>query len=219
MGKEKGHWDWLPVRREMVLELADAWLEYINPERASAWKIPAADITELSGKRNAARAMLAAVTGPDASPRVRTACRTAFAELRGFMRRFKNAYFRKPELQAGDFTALGLAVPGGSRAPVPKPEAEAPFSMRREGYMVVLVHHGRRPYGTIGAQLRYAVLAPGAPPPVYGQLTEMKLLTRINGYLEFPDTLEGHTLYAALSWLSERGESGPPSQIQSIVLG
>jgi len=211
--------DWLPVRREAIIEMADDWLAYITTERATAWGIPAAELTELTAKRGTAQTKLTASTGPDGSPRVKAECNTAFAELKSLMRHMKNHHFQKPELSDGDFTALGLAIPDNTRTPVPKPEAEAPFTLKREGYMQALVHHGKRPYGVNGALLRYVVLAPGAPAPGFEQLSESMLLTRINEYLDFPDTLEGHTLYASLQWQNDKGEKGPPAPIQHLVLG
>jgi len=122
-------------------------------ERATAWGIPAAELTELTAKRGTAQTKLTASTGPDGSPRVKAECNTAFAELKSLMRHMKNHHFQKPELSDGDFTALGLAIPDNTRTPVPKPEAEASFTLKREGYMQALVHHGKRPYGVNGALL------------------------------------------------------------------
>jgi hypothetical protein len=219
MAQEKEHRDWMPYRREGIIEMADAWLAYITTERATAWGIPAAELTELTAKRGAAQTKLTASTGPDGSPRLRVECNTAFAELKSLMRHIKNHHFHKPELSDGDFTALGLAIPDTTRTPVPTPVEEAPFSMKREGYMQALVHHGKRPYGVNGALLRYVVLAPGSNPPTFEQLSESMLLTRINEYLDFPDTLEGHTLYASLQWQNDKGDKGPPAPIQHLVLG
>jgi len=219
MEHEKTARDWLPHRHDLIIELADRWLAYVTPERAAAWGVPAAELTELTAKRNTAQAKLTASTGPDGSPRLRAECNTAFAELKSLMRHIKNHRFHRPELADGDFTGLGLAIPDGTRTPIPKPEEEAPFSMKRDGYMVVLIHHGKKPYGCNGALLRYVVLPPGAPAPVFEQLSESMLLTRINEYLDFPDTLKGHTLYGALQWQNNKGDKGPPGPIQSIVLG
>jgi hypothetical protein len=215
----KSRRDWLPGRRDLIIEMADAWLAYITPARAAAWGVPAAELEELQTERDTAQTKLTVSTGPDGSPRDKTACNTAFAELKSLMRHIKNRRFQKPELADEDFTALGLAVPDGTRTPVPTPVEEAPFSLKREAYMQVTIHHGKRPYGANGALLRYAVLPPGAAAPTYEQLTESMLLTRINEYLDFPDTQEGHTLYASLTWQNEKGKKGPPVPIQHMVLG
>jgi hypothetical protein len=217
--KDSSRSDWLPGRRDLVIEMADVWLAYITPERAAAWGVPAAELAELSAKRNTAQTKLTVSTGPEGSQRLRTECNTAFAELKSLMRHIKNHRFQKPELSDGDFTALGLAVPDGSRTPIPPPVEDAPFSMRPKAYMQVLLHHGKKPYGANGAIFRYAVLPPGSPAPTYEQLTESMLLTRINEYLDFPDTQEGHTLYGSLQWQSEKGDKGPPTPVQSLVLG
>jgi len=211
--------DWLPGRREAVLEMADGWLAYLTPARAAAWGVPAAETGELAAKRAAAGSALSAAVGPDGSPRMRTACRAAFADLKRLMRRVKNHHFHKPELEDGDFTALGLSVPGSPRAPVPPPEREAPFSMRPHAYMQVAIRHGRKLYGCTGALFRYAVLPPGAPEPLHEQLAESALLTRIVEYMEFPDTQEGYTLYGSLQWQNGKGDKGPPTPVQSLVLG
>jgi hypothetical protein len=56
------------------------------------------------------------------------------------------------------------------------------------------------------------------PVESHKELIASKLLTRMKETLVFEDADRLKTLYAALRWQNEKGELGPSSPIQSLVI-
>jgi len=219
MAIEKKAGDWLPSNKEKVLEMANDWIAYITTARATAWGIPADDMTALAAKRDTAQTRLAAATGENRGPKATEACDEAFADLKAHMRKIKERHFFLDPLTGDDFVALGLRVPDQENTETPTPDEAPAFTMSHGDFMVVVVRHDAKGKGIGGAVLNYAVLPLGAPAPTHDQLTQSQLLTKPIERLTFPDTMKGMELHASLSWQTSSAKKGPPSDIQTIVLG
>jgi hypothetical protein len=141
------------------------------------------------------------------------------AALTADIRKTKNAYIdADPQGVVTDEIRLDFGLPPRDAVwtPAPKPAQAAPFSLERSGYLRITVRHPAKPPGCKGAAAFYVL---GGPDPVsHEALTGFKLLTRPVETLTFKDTDSGKTLHICLYWQNGRGELGPPSPIQSIVV-
>jgi hypothetical protein len=90
------------------------------------------------------------------------------------------------------------------------------FTLESGGYLQITVSHPAKPAGYNGAVLFYRVSA--EPITSHEELTSSKLLTRVKETLVFKDSDRLKTLYVAICWENEKGELGPLSPIQSIVI-
>jgi hypothetical protein len=76
--------------------------------------------------------------------------------------------------------------------------------------------HKAKPAGVHGAEIVWAVL--DTPPDDWEQLTHSMFCTRTPLRLTFNGHDRGKTLYYVLRWVNTRGEKGPWSGIQSVII-
>jgi hypothetical protein len=111
---------------------------------------------------------------------------------------------------------FGLPPIDTTHTPVEPPSEIPPFTLESGGYLQAVVSHPARPPRYNGAVMFYKV--GDEPVTSHKELTLSKLLTRIKETLVFEDADRLKTLSAALCWQNEKGELGPPSPIQSLVI-
>jgi hypothetical protein len=215
--------DWFPGRLDGKVAMAADWEGYLTTERAAAFGIPAAAITQLTTLRTTAAAKLAVTESAAKTPVAVEESRLAFKALEDFMRDMKRRYFLEPPLTDADLVGLGLKVPDRNPTPVPIPATRPMFVLRPGDSRQVIVEFKdegseskARPYGYSGAVIYYAVLS--APPADQTALTRSLLATRTPYTLEFTEEDRGKVVYIALRWQNGRGEKGPWTDIQSAYV-
>jgi hypothetical protein len=126
-------------------------------------------------------------------------------------------------LRDEDREDLGLPVPDHTHTPVPAPDSTPEFSLEGHGIGRVRIRfHDQgseskaRPYGVNGAVVLYDVLP--TPPSVPSALTRNVLATRSPFTLVFAEGESEHKAYVALCWQNEKGEKGPWSAIQGVMI-
>ncbi|MDR1215090.1 MAG: hypothetical protein LBK25_00230 [Treponema sp.] len=118
---------------------------------------------------------------------------------------------------------LGITVHDGTRTTIPVPQTRPEFSFKVIDLMRIQIDfhdqgssHNAIPYGDSGALLFYAT--GDAPVVSYDSLTKTALLTHSHFIFELPPEDQGKILSAAMVWQNKKGEKGPWSEIQSIVI-
>jgi hypothetical protein len=117
----------------------------------------------------------------------------------------------------------GVTVHDGARTSVPVPKTRPEFNLKVLDIMRVQIEFHDQgsesraiPYGYNGAVFCY--VTGGEAVKDYAALTKSALLTHSPGTLTLPPETEGKTLSGALMWQNEKGEKGPWSEIQSIII-
>ena len=77
-------------------------------------------------------------------------------------------------------------------------------------------HSEAKPYGVNGAVAAWAIL--DAPPANQNALPHTFLATRSPHTMEFNEEDRGKTLYLALCWQNGKGQRGPWSDIESVII-
>jgi hypothetical protein len=126
-------------------------------------------------------------------------------------------------LTNGNREDLGLPVPDHTHTPVPPPDSTPEFTLEGHGIGRVRIRfHDQgseskaKPYGVNGAVVGYDVLP--TPPSVPSALARNRLATRSPFTLTFAEGESEHKAYVALCWQNEKGEKGPWSAIQSVMI-
>jgi hypothetical protein len=118
---------------------------------------------------------------------------------------------------------LGLTVKDTIRTPIPEPKDYPEFFIRVKDIRALDIHFKpigsaskARPYGYNGAVISYAVL--DTPPVNEKELTRSLLATKTPYTLFFTEAERGKHVYISLVWQNEKGEKGPPSQIEAAII-
>ncbi|MDR2765351.1 MAG: hypothetical protein LBB90_10025 [Tannerella sp.] len=214
--------DYIP-RKESELVAWSANFTAQVAANATAWEIPAGEVTALQTADTAFAALHAQADSPaknsiivakkDAARKTLTA---KIRELAGF--RLKN-----PVITDAQRVALGLTVHDTKQTTIsaPKSRPELDIDVLDFGRLKVLFHDmgsssKAKPYGVNGAVIVYAVL--DAPPVDPSALNRSALATRTPYILEFTGEERGKTVYVALCWQNQKGERGPWSEIESAII-
>jgi hypothetical protein len=121
---------------------------------------------------------------------------------------FQGEIFNTPLLCGGDSLFplfFSLAQASSTSARWPKAEKRVKGSDSRA-----------KPAGFEGAVIVWDVL--DTPPELPTDLAHHTMASRMPHILEFPETDRGKTVYIAVQWQSERGNTGPWSEILSAVI-
>jgi hypothetical protein len=126
--------DWMPPSRDEQLAMCGNWIEYMTPERRTAWGIPEDQFTDLEALYTAARTLLQ--KSADAAERthvVTVQTREAFKAMKDKMRFFRNHYFKMPALDLSDWTALGFREKSARKTKTPPPGGTPAVSLAYPG--------------------------------------------------------------------------------------
>jgi hypothetical protein len=206
--------DWLPRRREEVIATAEDWGTYITTERAAAWNVPAAALTELAALKTAAKSLLDIVDGPESTSVKVAECKTAFGSLEAKMRDLKRRYFLKPPLADADLVAMNLPIPDRTPSEIGVPTvhvglAAKPVGNREVEVTRTVAETGAKatPYGMDGAVLYEKV--GGAAPAGPEELTKSQILKRLRTTRVYGEEDRRKPVWYAARWQNEKGEEGP----------
>jgi hypothetical protein len=188
-------------------------------ELAETLGIPADLVTKQNTQLTAYMAAFTACESPNAGKVDREDRKEKRAALSDTIRKIKKAYIDgdpKGVVTNEIRIRFGLPPLDTTHTPVEPPSEIPPFTLESGGYLQAVINHPARPPRYNGAVLFYKVSE--EPITSHKELTMSKLLTRIKETLSFEDSDRLKTLYAALCWQNEKGELGPPSPIQSLVI-
>jgi hypothetical protein len=131
-----------------------------------------------------------------------------------------------PDVTNKDREDLGLPVYKTTHTPVPVPTQVPRFNLKvAAGSRVVLNYFSyddkgepqkAKPFGVHGAEIAWSILE--TPPESYADLVRSVFDTQSPYTFQFDLTDAGSRLYVSLRWENNRGEKGPWSPIQSIVI-
>jgi hypothetical protein len=208
----------MPSAWDVFTKFAEVFVK-ATEDNAALLGIPADVVTNLKTLFTAYMAAFEACKEPNAGPIDREDRKEKRDALKSGIRRVKNAYIDgDPRGVVTNEIRMKFGLPPKDEIHSPvEPPTEIPvFTLESGGYLQITVSHPAKPAGYNGAVLFYAVSA--APITSHEELTLSKLLTRVKETLVFKDSDRLKTLYVALCWENEKGELGPLSPIQSIVI-
>jgi hypothetical protein len=208
----------MPTSEAKFLEFAEKFAK-ATEDLADTLGIPADAVTEQKTQLTAYTTAFNACKSSNAGPIDREDRSEKKKVLQLVIRRIKNAYIDgdpKAVVTNEMRMRFGLPTKDATHTPVDPPKETPSFSMEMGGYLKIVVRHPARPKNYSGAVLFYKVS--DVPVTSHKDLATSKLLTRIKETLVFEDSDQLKTLYAALCWQNEKGQVGPPSPIQSIII-
>jgi hypothetical protein len=214
--------DYIPKKDSEMLAWSSNFSEKVS-ENATAWEIPAAEVTDLQGAFTAFAMLYMQTDSPARTSVIVAQKNDARKVLITKIRALVNFRLRNPVITDAQRIELGLRVHDTTPTPVPVPASRPELDIdvldiRR----LKLIFHdmGRqgkaKPYGVDGAVIVYAVL--DAPPASPDALTRSVLATRTPHILEFSEEERGNTLYVAICWQNKKGQRGPWSEIESAII-
>ena len=214
--------DWMPHTMQGRIDMGRVWVDKLAVKGA-AWQIPANAIIELGEFVEAAEEMQAQALSPNATAAIRHRRDRIVIEMVAFMRDLRRRRFFIPPLNEEDLLSLGLRLPDTVRTDHINVTEEVDFVLEIAGIRQVHVRfwqHGlasmAKPAGYDGAVLDWGVL--DAPPSEPEDLTNHTMASRTPHTLQFTEEERGKTVYIALRWQNERGNTGPWSDIKSTVV-
>jgi hypothetical protein len=193
--------------------------------KITPWKIPQADVTELNNLSTAFANALAVTENPATRTKVTTQVKnTARKNAEDKARMVVRSYVTyNPAVTDADREAIGLPIHKTTHTPVHIPTTFPEAEVRLPAPGVVEIHfrdteseHKAKPVGVHGAEITYAIL--DTPPVDWDELTHSTFDTHTPQRLTFKGAERGKTLYFALRWENTRGEKGPWSEIQSVII-
>jgi hypothetical protein len=145
------------------------------------------------------------------------------AEMVAYMRDIRNRYFFVPPMNEENLLELGLPLPDTVRTPHVNVTEEVDFVLEIHGIRQVHVRfwiqgqaHMAKPAGYDGAVIDWGIR--DTPPAEPEDLTNHTMASRTPHTLPFTEEDRGKTVYIALRWQNERGNTGPWSDIKSAVV-
>jgi hypothetical protein len=203
--------------------MADDWISVCTP-RQTDWNIPSPALTELTARRDAARAALATAQNETTRTPVSNArCKEAFDALTGFMRDFKRRHFLTPPLLDSDLVSLGLKPhdphPTPGTAPTAQAAVETHLAGRHElGMRIVYVAGNPDDKANKGYRIYYSVLAPGETAPLKPEELRQSFYTqRKKDLIEFEFGDSGKTAYFAVQ-IENDGKKGAWGPMVSALI-
>ena len=214
--------DYIPHRDSELV----AWSANFTAQiaaNATAWEIPAADVTALQTADAAFAALHAKADSPAKTTVIVAEKNVARKTLVEKIRALADFRLKNPVITDPQRVAMGLHVRDTTPTTIDVPktypdltlEAADPRSVKGKFH-----DHGSagnaRPYGTGGAVIIFAVL--DTPPANTDALIHSVLATRTPHIFNFSEEERGKTLYAAACWQNERGQKGPWSDIVKAII-
>jgi len=191
--------------------------------KGTAWQITPAVVSELEDYVEQAEEMQAQAVGPNATAAIRHRRDRFVADMTAFMRDLRRRRFFVPPLNEENLVELGLPLPDHIRTDHVNVTEEVDFVLEIAGIRQVHVRfwqHGlssmAKPMGYDGAVVVWGVR--DTPPAEPEELASHTMASRTPHTLQFAEEERGGTVYIALRWQNERGNTGPWSDIKSTVI-
>jgi hypothetical protein len=216
--------DFVPHNDDIFYSWANILFGYINPTRLIAWSIPTAAFNKVRDLQDLFNEAYEKHKDPN-SGHVDTVDkdekRAAFEkELRIFL---KSYVTYNPEVTDVDRAKMNIPIHKTTRekAPIPTtyPVMEFITSMIRR----IIIHFRdqdskskAKPFGVHGAEMRWAIL--DVPPVDVKDILNSVFCTNSPYTLEFEEHDRGKKVYIVIRWENTRGEKGPWSSIESVII-
>ncbi|MDR1399725.1 MAG: hypothetical protein LBJ41_07385 [Treponema sp.] len=218
----KGH-DFIPQADEAFLAWVRNFITILLANFA-AWGILEADVTVLQGLFTTYETRLTAARSGNRGKVDVSEKNIAKKALMQAIRLFVKQHLAwNPAVSQSQQKLLGITVHDDVRTPIPKPQSRPEFNFKVIDIMRIQIDFkdqgsaGRAvPYGYSGAVFFYTVADTLVTD--YDVLLKTALMTHSPWILELPPDTQGKVLSGAALWQNKKGEMGPWSEIQSIVI-
>ena len=214
--------DWLPHKRNDLINMAKRWLE-ILPAKEAEWHIPAGMVPALAALALETEMLRDRALGWEGTRGDAARFRAALAEQAALMRDIHRRVFFIPPLAAADFVNLGLEPPDAARTQHFDVPETVEFVIHLRGIRELVVDfwvqgssHKAKPLNYNGALIIWGVR--DAPPARPDELPGHVMATSTPHTLDFKEADRGKTVWIALAWQNERGRLGQYSAYQSAVV-
>lgn len=216
--------DWLPGKREDLLEMANTWFEIIRVKGKLIFKMTQETIDEFEDALTLAKdEMYRPQTSRNAGTNV--LLKEAFDKLAAIMRDFKRRYFLVPPLTHADIANLGLRMRDEIPTPVSVPQGIAAAEVSYPGGEQVLLrikHIDGSPSderADYGYKVYYRVYSPGETPPQSAKDLKDNVFTRNKKHVfRFEPEDKAKTAYFCIRYENSKGEAGPWGPMFSAVI-
>jgi len=215
--------DWIPSSRSKQLAMSKTWFT-VFCEKREAWKMPEEVTTKLGELSNTAESEDAILIG-DRTIVTNARLKTAFNNLKEYMRDIKKRYLYNPPLTDADLFSLGLRPKDCEPTAVNDPTGQAVASLSFPGrtQLMVQIKHisgaqtDARSY--YGCRIYFGVYTAGTVPPASGKdLRESKFTRRKKELFTFQPEDTGKVAYFSLRYENSKGVAGPWGPLASAVI-
>jgi hypothetical protein len=220
--------DFIPSNDRSFLTWLKNLIAYIIVKSASTFGIPDAEFNRLRTETNDFEQKLNVSDAPDtrtkAAVQAKKDARTVVEKtVRLFVKRFLN---NNPAVTNADRDSMGLPIYKDTRTPAPVPTDKPDFTIEPRGGSRLEVHfhahdadreqRNAKPNGVHGIEIAWAML--DEAPKSYADLSHSAFDTRSPYIFQFDLSDAGKRFYCCLRWENTRGEKGPWSEIQSMII-
>jgi hypothetical protein len=216
--------DYLPQKEADLVDWADNFTARVVAN-ATAWEIPAAEVTALQASNTAFKNLHEQAASPEKSPVIVAQKNAARDDLKAKIRALADFRLKNPVITPAQRLDLGLTVKDTNPTPIPTPSSRPEFYFKVKDVRIVEIHFKDlasdtkgKPYGVNGAVISYTIFDSAPPAVSPADLTKSVLATRTPHTLQFEEADRGKRVYAALQWQNDKGEKGPFSEIQNTVI-
>jgi hypothetical protein len=215
--------DYIPAKDADFLEWAQNF-SVLCTENQMNWTLPTAKITALNAAVAEYTGIYETAIGPDASRADILLKNEKKAALKELIRDFKRRNI-DPNNAVTDPDRERLRIPiyDTKPSPVPPPSTAPEFEFTYPGARRITVHirdfgsHSKaKPKNVAGAVICWEIR--DTPPANQAQLPHSFFTGRTPYRFEFKEEERGKTVYMALFWQNGKGDMGPWSEIQSVVI-
>lgn len=218
----KIYWDYIPEKDSELVPWSANFTTLVAAN-ATAWDIPAAEVTDLQNATDSFAALQKQADSPARNAIIVAEKNVARKTLEAKIRALAGFRLKNPIITNAERIALGLHVRDTTQTTIPAPTSRPELDIDVVDFRrLKVVFHDQgsdrkaKPYGVNGAVIAYAVL--DAPPADVAALIRSVLATRTPHVLEFTEEERGKTVYVAICWQNERGQKGPWSEIESAIV-
>jgi len=216
--------DYIPHIDSALVDWADHFATQIVAN-ATAWEIPATDVTALQTAVTLFKTLHGQAASPEKNSIIVAQKNAARDDLKEKIRALADFRLKNPVITPAQRLDLGLTVKDTNPTPIPTPSSRPEFYFKVKDVRILEIHfkdlaseNKAKPYGVNGAVISYALFDTAPAAISLDDLTKSVLATRTPYILEFAEADRGKRIYAALCWQNEKGEKGAFSEIQSAII-
>jgi hypothetical protein len=117
---------------------------------------------------------------------------------------------------------MNIPLPDRNPTPAPKPQTYVELTFETSFHRIIIHFRDQnspskaKPFGMHGVEIKSGIL--DTPPAEAAALSDSSFATRTPFEMNFPESLSGKTIYITARWENTRGEKGPWSKIQAVVI-
>ncbi|MDR1337103.1 MAG: hypothetical protein LBK22_09765 [Tannerella sp.] len=219
---------YLPQNIVKLIDWATRFFAYLNLHY-TRWKIDESLISEVAARFAEMQAAYHIYSKPEThSPMYHGAMMKKKKIFVAAARQLAQYLAHNPGLEPQDFDGLGINKPNPGphpKHPRPKTSPKMRFAIGEEHGWIYLhfwdeLSEGSKakPFGTQGAEIKWIFCRPGEEPGSVDELINTAFATRTPSLFELTDRQSGMILCVAMRWENTRGEKGPWSHIETVII-